>query len=67
MDLGLSEVRDLVVPVPVIRAILEEVTCAAQGNLVAAGGTCESEEDTCVAGEGTCVSAAETFVVFLRI
>ena len=50
------------VPVPVIRANLEEVTCAAQGNLVAAGGTCESEEDTCVAEEGTCVSAAETFV-----
>ena len=51
------------VPVPVIRGILEEITCdAAEGNFVAAPGTCDSEEGTCVAEEVTCVAADETCV-----
>ena len=51
------------VPVPVIRGILEEITCEdAEGNFVAAGGTCDSEEGTCVAEEGTCAIEGETCV-----
>ena len=57
------------VPVPVIRGILEEVTCEdAERNFVAAPGTCDSEEGTCVAEEAPCVveggtcAADETFV-----
>ena len=50
------------VPVPVIRGILVEGTCAEEGNLVAAGRTCESEEDTCVAEEGPYVAAEDTCV-----
>ena len=44
------------VPVPVIRGILEEVTC------VADEGTCVAEEVTCFSEEETFVAGDETFV-----
>ena len=63
MDLGRSEVRDLVVPVPVITSILDEVTCVAEeGTCVAEEVTCAAEEVTCVAADETCVAALDTFV-----
>ena len=62
MDLGLSEVRDLVVPVPVIKGVLEEVTCVAEGTFFAAEGTCFASVVTCVVAEVTCVAEEGTFV-----